>query len=287
MDNDFIQAVRRYFSMLRIEISGPSLPAGIRRNVEVFFGREDWKDVASDLHEIPPADRPRFLLGLFLIVVSDQGIYANLRRLYPRWRRRAPVLKFGSAHSLRRFENPFRILTIPVDRGVQDAESLIALVPEFVDAWIDFARNLPRAVPGLDAQTYFDGLRNDTGWGYCRRRSRVIRAILETLDSRLQAAGHRMAPARTEGELPFDPPLPPSVADRRRARFLANLNDPDYVRDLVDAISDAIREVQENTPGLSGLSTAARRSGSGGHRTGGRGRMVQVPGQRNEEEIVQ
>lgn len=47
-----------------------------------FFGGPDWENVRTDLDTVPASDRTRFVLALFMIVLTDQALYTYNREAY-------------------------------------------------------------------------------------------------------------------------------------------------------------------------------------------------------------
>ena len=98
----------------------------------VFFGGRDWENVGKDLSLIPAEDRPKFILSLFMIVLTDQCLYARWQDVYPTWRKQTNFPKFGWSGFGPHNENPIKILWAPERENVIKVDEVLELLPEFV-----------------------------------------------------------------------------------------------------------------------------------------------------------
>jgi hypothetical protein len=140
----------------------------IRENVDpllTFFGGRDWQSVREDLGRIPAEDRARFVLSLFMIVLTDQAIYRYFRDSYPRWREKTAFPKFGWSGFGTHNESPMKLLCAPEREQVLRAAELTALLPEFVSFWTEETADLfQREYPEIPVEDYFNRVRNDSAW---------------------------------------------------------------------------------------------------------------------------
>lgn len=98
----------------------------------IFFGGRDWANVGKDLLRIPTQDRARFVLSLFMIVLTDQCLYARWNDAYAVWRRKTSYPKFGWIGFGSNNENPLKILWAPERENMVSVDTVLALMPEFV-----------------------------------------------------------------------------------------------------------------------------------------------------------
>jgi hypothetical protein len=133
----------------------------------VFFGGPDWENVATDLGTVPETDRPRFILSLFMVVLTDQALYTYFRDAYEAWRRRTNFPKFGWSGFGPHNENPFKILWAPEREGIIDIHGLLALIPEFMRFFVGETRTYFRQhLPAVGVRNYFDAIRGDRGYAF-------------------------------------------------------------------------------------------------------------------------
>jgi hypothetical protein len=133
----------------------------------VFFGGPDWEKVAADLANVPEGDRSRFVLCLFMVVLTDQALYTYFRGSYDTWRSKTVFPKFGWSGFGPNNENPFKILWAPEREQVVDTNEMLALVPGFAIFFVNettafFGQHLPE----VDIHGYFDAIRRDRGYAF-------------------------------------------------------------------------------------------------------------------------
>ena len=185
MDDIFMTAFQTHRHHLSLEI-----PSDIIRRVEkddslVFFGGENWSRVESDLLGIPQGERPRFVWGLFLMVVTDQNLHEPaLASHYPQWRSVTRLPKLGWCGMGPHYENAIWLLRAPEEKGVVDTAEMLALSPRLLDSWSRQVQTLSDRWTAGDTRTYFDVLRKDRQWSTIGR-GRVFKALRKALDERL------------------------------------------------------------------------------------------------------
>jgi hypothetical protein len=142
----------------------------------VRFGRLGWENFNNDLNTVPPEDRSRFILSLFMIILTDQALYRYFRVPhsticpYSIWRRSTNFPNFGGSGFDVHNENPFKILSAPErqDReGIININEVLALIPEFVKFLVyettDYFR---KHLPEVDIHLYFDKIRGDDAYAF-------------------------------------------------------------------------------------------------------------------------
>lgn len=98
----------------------------------VLFGGADWENVRADLQDIAPEDRPKFVLCLFAVVLTDQCMHRYFKPSYACWRADTLYPKFGWNRFGLFNENPLKLLAVPELAGLLDAQATVALMSEFV-----------------------------------------------------------------------------------------------------------------------------------------------------------
>lgn len=132
-----------------------------------FFGGRDWKGVTTDLAAVPASDLPRFVLALFMVVLTDQALYTYQRDAYETWRRHTAFPKFGWTGFGTHNESPFKILSIPEKEGLVDPNELIAAMPGFVEFLVAETRRIivEYSLP-VNPEAHFDNILRDQAYGF-------------------------------------------------------------------------------------------------------------------------
>ena len=133
----------------------------------VFFGGRDWETVAEDLATVPAADRSRFILSLFMVVLTDQVLYTHFHESYNAWRRETNYPKFGWSGLGPHNENPLKILWAPEREQIVDINKLLALIPEFVKFCVNETTTyFQQHLPAIEVGAYFDAIKGDGGYSF-------------------------------------------------------------------------------------------------------------------------
>ena len=124
------------------------------------FGGKDWQHVAEDLKQIAVHDRPRFVLSLLAVVLTDQCMQTYFKSSYPQWRAQTNYPKFAWMRFGLYNENPLKLLSVPERAGLLPVAQTLALMPEFVDFYLalmsDYLKkNMPNTSPELFFQSVF------------------------------------------------------------------------------------------------------------------------------------
>jgi len=104
----------------------------MKDNGVMFFGGRDWNSVADDLSQIPHNDRPKFILSLFMEVMMDQCLYTYQPNVYPGWRMKTNLPKFGWSGLGPHHENPLKILWAPERERIVTEDDVINILHEFI-----------------------------------------------------------------------------------------------------------------------------------------------------------
>ncbi|QDS88748.1 hypothetical protein EC9_29420 [Rosistilla ulvae] len=154
----------------------------MRDSAVVFFGGPNWDSVRADLAPIPDDDRSKFILSLFMIVITDQALHTYNRDSYDAWRAQTNYPKFGSSGFGPHNENPFKILWAPEREQIVDVDQVLAIVPQFVRFLIDETQSFfGQHIPDVDVVAYFDAIRRDTGYAF--NQGMVVPAVKEQLEA--------------------------------------------------------------------------------------------------------
>lgn len=162
----------------------PIILRNMRDSGVVFFGDPEWSNVRSDLAAVPEADRPLFILSLFMVVLTDQAVYTYFPHSYDTWRMHTRFPKFGWSGFGPHNENPIWILRVPEREGVIASDAVIGLMPEF-------ARFLAREttttfrqwLPAIDVTAYFNAVRGDKDYAADVGEGTIIPRFKEELET--------------------------------------------------------------------------------------------------------
>lgn len=126
-----------------------------------YFGHAWSSDCAKQLARVPADNRSSFLICLYFTVLVDQAMYTHFRSRYTAFEALTKYPKF--CHGLSQHQhNPRQILATPVDRGVVDAQQVLAGLPDgmalFVDEVLEFFRD---HMPDVAVEAFFDALLYD------------------------------------------------------------------------------------------------------------------------------
>lgn len=144
------------------------------------IGVDEWKHVKSDLATVPEEDRPRFILSLFMIILTDQALHARFRRSYEAWRIRTRFPKFGS-RGMTHCGNPFEILWAPERDAVIDPHLVMDLIPGFARFYLQETTNyFHENLPTVGVQEFLAKVRAD--------RDYAASVNLGTIAPRMKAA---------------------------------------------------------------------------------------------------
>lgn len=124
------------------------------------FGGKDWQHVAQDLTPIAEHNRPRFLLSLLAMVLTDQCMQTYFKSSYAQWRAQTNYPKFAWVRFGLYNENPLKLLTVPERAGLLPVAQSLALMPEFVDFYralmSDYLKkNMPQTTPEMFFKSVF------------------------------------------------------------------------------------------------------------------------------------
>ncbi len=128
------------------------------------FGGKDWKHVAQDLELIAVHDRPRFVLSLLAMVLTDQCMQTYFKSSYATWRAQTNYPKFAWMRFGLYNENPLKLLAMPERAGLLPVAQTLALMPEFVSFYLELVadylkKNMPQVAPEAFFKSVFkDGI---------------------------------------------------------------------------------------------------------------------------------
>ncbi|WBS04091.1 hypothetical protein OU994_07345 [Pseudoduganella sp. SL102] len=168
---------------LRFETTPRHIDEIFRLDSAQFFGGEDWQRVEEDLSGIPGVDRARFILSLFMIVVTDQTLYTYNAKTYDTWRDATRYPKFGWFGYDVHYGNPLKLLWAPENAELIDAPAVIAEIPAFVDFFVTETERVVIANGyASNLNIHFANMRNDPAWAF--NRGIVVPAFKAALDAR-------------------------------------------------------------------------------------------------------
>lgn len=123
------------------------------------FGGMDWKQVAQDLASIAVHNRPRFVLSLLAMVLTDQCMQMYFKSSYASWRAQTNYPKFAWMRFGLYNENPLKLLAVPEHAGLLPVGQTLALMPEFVSFYLEMVADyLKKNMPQVTADQFFKPL---------------------------------------------------------------------------------------------------------------------------------
>lgn len=126
------------------------------------FGGKDWAHVAQDLEAVPEQNRPCFVLSLLAVVLTDQCIQTHFKSSYKRWHQQTNYPKFAWVSLGLHNENPLKILSRPESEGLLPVAATVALVPEFVQFYLDLIEGyLEQNMPHVTSVQFFAAVYKD------------------------------------------------------------------------------------------------------------------------------
>lgn len=109
-------------------------------------------------------NRPRFVLSLLAMVLTDQCMQTYFKSSYASWRAQTKYPKFAWMRFGLYNENPLKLLAVPERAGLLPVEQTLALLPEFVSFYQELVadclkKNMPQVTPALFFKSVFkDGI---------------------------------------------------------------------------------------------------------------------------------
>lgn len=135
-----------------------------------FFGGENWGNVAEDLATVPVPDRSRFILSLFMVILTDQALYTYFHNYYHAWRSKTNFPKFGWSGLGPHNENPFKILWAPEREQIiagNELTGILAFVPDFMKFCVSESTSyFNKHLPTIEMGAYFDAIRHDNSYSF-------------------------------------------------------------------------------------------------------------------------
>jgi hypothetical protein len=126
------------------------------------FGGKNWANVAKDLQAVSLNNRPQFVLSLLAVVLTDQCIQTHFKSSYKHWRQQTNHPKFAWIRFGLYNENPLKILTRPESEGLLPIEATVALVPEFVEFFLELIGDyLQKNMPQVSSEQFFKAVFKD------------------------------------------------------------------------------------------------------------------------------
>ena len=126
------------------------------------FGGRDFSECEEVLALVSVQDRPRFLVCLFIAIVSDQNVFSHFRGSYFAWHQSTLMPKFGWSGLGLHNENPLKLLRVPADLGLVDEDKLVAEVECGMPCFVQIVHDsLQRFAPNITAEDFFKSLLND------------------------------------------------------------------------------------------------------------------------------
>lgn len=164
----------------------------------IQFGGKNWSRVEDDLKNIDVELRPMFVLCLFALVATDQCMQTYFKQHYADWRAQTAYPKFGWTRFGLYNENPLKLLSVPEQAHLVDAEQTCALMREFVGFYRSLVADYCHLhAPRLSADLFFTRLLDDDI--FAMTEGRVVAAFKQAAPALIQ--GRTLDASASEGYL--------------------------------------------------------------------------------------
>lgn len=105
-------------------------------NNTIFFGGQNWENIDNDIVEIDKKNLENFFLCLFTITVIDMGLFTYYHDSYGTFRNKTMYPKFGWSGFGTHYENPKKILSVPLSYKLVDFKETSEKINDFIDLFI-------------------------------------------------------------------------------------------------------------------------------------------------------
>jgi len=154
----------------------------------MFFGGQDWEQCKADLNNIPEEDRAAFILCLFIVVITDQNIYAHFRDKYGNWRAKTQFPKFGWSGFGPHNENPLKILVVPVKKEFVKLAAVETHLPEAMELFVGEVERFVMGQIQIPTADFFTRMCGDRAFQQMGNE-RVVQRVQECLLAVLRRRG--------------------------------------------------------------------------------------------------
>lgn len=165
----------------------PADRSQLNENIDLmFFGWNKWQDVEDDFWLIPLEDRPRFILCLFMVVMTDVCLYTYYNDVHKSWSKITQYPKFGGpgGFGATGIKNPFKVLLVPEEKKLVDVNKVVELIPEFVKFFLQETDNYFKTnLPNVNTAEFFNKIRNDRS--YQINRGKIVKGLKKELEALL------------------------------------------------------------------------------------------------------
>jgi hypothetical protein len=164
----------------------------------IQFGGKNWSRAPDDLDNIDVELRPMFVLCLFALVATDQCMQTYFKPHYADWRAQTAYPKFGWTRFGLYNENPLKLLSVPEQLQLVDAEKTSALMREFVGFYRTLVADYCQLhAPHLSDDLFFSRLLQDDIFSL--GEGRVVAAFKQAAPALIQ--GRTLDASPSEGDL--------------------------------------------------------------------------------------
>jgi len=128
----------------------------------VYFGGSDWKNIKNDIIRIDKNNLEFFFLCLFTVSIIDLTMFKYFGVKYGVFRNKTRYPKFGWSGFGPHYENPKKLLLIPLKEKIVDFSHINEHINEYVDLFIDectdfFSKNTPE----IETNDFISSMLND------------------------------------------------------------------------------------------------------------------------------
>jgi len=126
------------------------------------FGGKDWVHVSKDLAPMTLSNRPRFVLSLLAVVLTDQCMQTHFKSSYAQWREQTNYPKFAWMRFGLYNENPLKIFSVPERAGLLPVDQTLAQMPEFVAFYLELMGDyLKKNMPHISLERFCQAIFKD------------------------------------------------------------------------------------------------------------------------------
>jgi hypothetical protein len=108
------------------------------------------------------SNRPRFVLSLLAVVLTDQCMQTHFKSSYAQWRDQTNYPKFAWMRFGLYNENPLKILSMPERAGLLPVDQTLAQMPEFVAFYLELMGDyLKKNMPHISLERFCQAIFKD------------------------------------------------------------------------------------------------------------------------------
>lgn len=103
----------------------------------IYFGGKDWENLEQDIRHISKGNRSFFCMSLFTITTIDLTFFTHFQEHYQEFRNKTNYPKFGWSGFGPHYENPRKLIEIPLEKGLIDRTDIEANLKEYIELFVE------------------------------------------------------------------------------------------------------------------------------------------------------